>query len=304
MFWNKKKILVTHNGGFHSDDIFACATLQIYLEKMEEEYRIIRTRDEKEISRADFVFDVGGEYSLEKNRFDHHQKGGAGVRENGVSYAAFGLVWKAFGEGICGNREVAEEIDKRLVQPIDANDNGIDVYTSKIEGVSPVTFQDIVGAYYPEDGASEEEYLRAFLELALLAKSILEKSISKTKKQFSVNLFLKNLYESTEIKKLLVVEERYSRHEVTVGALYLPEVLYVIYPSKRGDEWNIVATREKIESMKSKKPFPEDWAGRSGADLGQKTNIATAKFCHNSGFLCVAETKQDAIALAYLAIKS
>ena len=32
-FFNKKKILVTHNGSFHTDDVFACATLALMLEK-------------------------------------------------------------------------------------------------------------------------------------------------------------------------------------------------------------------------------------------------------------------------------
>jgi uncharacterized UPF0160 family protein len=39
-----------------------------------------------------FIFDIGGEYEEENNLFDHHQKGGAGVRENGVQYSSFGLV--------------------------------------------------------------------------------------------------------------------------------------------------------------------------------------------------------------------
>ena len=77
---NEKKTLITHNGSFHTDDIFACATLSLMLEKKGEKFEIIRTRDEEIIKTGDYVFDVGGVYDEEGNRFDHHQKGGAGVR--------------------------------------------------------------------------------------------------------------------------------------------------------------------------------------------------------------------------------
>lgn len=303
MFWNSKKTLITHNGGFHSDDIFACASLQLYLEKIGEDYELIRTRDESVMRKGDFVFDVGGVHSAEKNRFDHHQKGGAGSRENGVPFAAFGLVWQKFGHEICGSKEVADEMDKSLVQAIDAHDNGVDVYKTNIEGVSPLTFQDIVGLYYPHEDAKDIEYDRAFNEVVLLAKRILQKSILKIKNQIEVNQYMAGLYEKSEDKRLIVVEKKYSRHKVTVGALNLPEVLYVVYPAKVDSEWNIVATRKNIESMESKKPFPGSWAGLSGADLQKVSGVPTAKFCHNGRFLCVAEKREDAIELATLAIK-
>ena len=303
-FLKKKKVLATHNGGFHSDDIFACATLQIYLEKIGEDFEIVRTRDEKIIKEADFVFDVGGIYDPNSNRFDHHQKGGAGTRENGVPFAAFGLVWKKFGAEICGDFEVAKEIDRALAQPIDANDNGMNVYISQIENVSPITFQDIAGLYYPNEDAGEVEYFRAFNELVLLAKRILQKCIIKTKKQFEVNSYLKNLYERSEDKRLAIVENPYERFSLAVASLNLPELLYVVYPSTDMKIWKILATRIGLQNMESKKPFPENWRGLRDEELQKVTGISSASFCHNSGFYCVAEKRQDAVELAKLSINS
>ena len=57
-----KKKLVTHNGSFHADDVFACALLALVLENEDEKFEVIRTRDEKIIKEGDFVFDVGGIY--------------------------------------------------------------------------------------------------------------------------------------------------------------------------------------------------------------------------------------------------
>jgi len=130
------KTLVTHNGSFHADDIFACATLALLLEGKGEQFEIIRTRDEEIIKSGDYVFDVGGVHDEEKNRFDHHQKGGAGKRDNGIEYASFGLVWKKFGIGLCGDQKAVDLIDEKLVAPIDAFDNGLDLVENKFK-ISP-----------------------------------------------------------------------------------------------------------------------------------------------------------------------
>jgi uncharacterized UPF0160 family protein len=138
--FKKRKICVTHNGTFHADDLFATATLSI-LNKGN--IKIIRTRDPKIIAKGDYVYDVGGENDASKNHFDHHQRGGAGVRPNGIPYASFGLVWKAYGEQICGSKEIADRIENKIVQPIDATDEGFDIYTPKIKDVFPYSVEAI-----------------------------------------------------------------------------------------------------------------------------------------------------------------
>ena len=44
------------------------------------------------------------------------------VRENGVPYAAFGLLWEVLGKEILGE-ELAEKMDESFIQPLDINDN-------------------------------------------------------------------------------------------------------------------------------------------------------------------------------------
>ena len=77
----------------------------IHFKKNNIKYSLERTRDEERITKADYVFDVGGIYDPSINRFDHHQPGGAGKRENDIPYAAFGLVWKTYGPILCENNE-------------------------------------------------------------------------------------------------------------------------------------------------------------------------------------------------------
>jgi hypothetical protein len=67
-----EKTIGTHSGVFHCDELLACWML-----KQLPEYRaskILRTRDQKLLDQCEIVVDVGGEYSVENKRFDHHQK--------------------------------------------------------------------------------------------------------------------------------------------------------------------------------------------------------------------------------------
>ena len=73
----------THSGKFHADDVFSSALL-LYLNP---EITILRGNKVPE----DFdgiVFDIG------RGRYDHHQKDSR-IRENGIPYAAFGLLWNS-----------------------------------------------------------------------------------------------------------------------------------------------------------------------------------------------------------------
>ena len=73
---DKKIIVATHNGSFHTDDVFAVASLSLAFSN--EGLQVVRTRDQEVIKSADIVVDVGRIHDVDKNRFDHHQEGGAG----------------------------------------------------------------------------------------------------------------------------------------------------------------------------------------------------------------------------------
>lgn len=118
------KKLVTHSQGFHADDVTAYAILKEVLTKRGETWEIIRSREPEIIETGDIVFDIGNSYDPELNRFDHHQKGKAGARDNGIYYASAGLIWKHFGKELCSNEVVWKMVDRDLISEIDAVDNG------------------------------------------------------------------------------------------------------------------------------------------------------------------------------------
>lgn len=304
MFWKKKKRIVTHSGSFHTDDVFAAATIALYFHKTKTPFKLERTNDQIKIEQADIVFDIGGIYDESKNRFDHHQKSGAGERLNGIPYASFGLVWKKYGPEICDNQEVVDIVDQYLVQSIDAEDNGIDIYHKVYPDVSPFSISRVLNVY----NLTFEEHIEfsdfQFQKAVSVARDFLERFIYKTKIQQQVNNRVREIYHQTSDKRVLVIDEHFGRNPITQAVIPLEEVVYFVYPSNRGKEWNICAKRINVDSFESKKPFPESWRGLRSEDLVTVSRVSSATFCHNSGFLCGAISKEDAILLAQKALQS
>ena len=298
----KKSIkLVTHDGSFHADDIFAAATLSIMLSNKGETFEIIRTRDQEIINNADYVFDLGRIYKENLNRFDHHQTGGAGERE-GIPYSSFGLVWKKFGGEITGNKKITDIIERKLVMPVDVNDNGVDLYKNNFPNIFPYTLQDIFAIFSPtafEDLDKNKQFIKALA----WAKEILQREIKKAKDQIEIAKIIRNFFKKTKDKKLIIIDKpKVSRFEIWDALQDFPEPLFVVYGDK--EDWSIVAMRKEKNSFGSRKNFPISWGGLSYKDLQKITGVSNAVFCHRALFMAVAKSKEGAVKLAQLAIES
>ena len=79
---------ITHNGRFHTDDVFSAALLKI----LNPQINIERKNSVPE-GYSGLVFDLGG------GEFDHHGSRSR-FRKNGVQYASFGLLWREYGSQI------------------------------------------------------------------------------------------------------------------------------------------------------------------------------------------------------------
>lgn len=295
---NNKK-LITHNGSFHSDDIFACATLCLVLEKNGEQFEIIRTRDPEIIKNGDYVFDVGGVYDKESNRFDHHQKGGAGGRLFGdlsIEYASFGLVWEKFGIELCGSQEVVDMIDKKLVASTDAFDNGFSLFENRNE-TSPYLIQHAFLAMVPtwkEDLSNDEMFLKS----VTIAKEFLLREIIHMQDAILAEEAVSLIYNKAEDKRILILDKNYEEE----AFLNFPEVLFVIYP-RIDKTWGIRAVKNDLKSFKNRKDFPKSWAGLRDEELQNVTGVRDVVFCHRGLFLAVANSKEGAIKLAQIAVE-
>ncbi len=290
--FNKKKILITHNGTFHADDVFATAVLSILLK---DNIKVIRTRDMKIIEKGDFVYDVGNVYDSARNRFDHHQEGGAGKRANGVPYAAFGLVWKEFGEKICSSQEIADMIDVKLVQPIDADDNGIDIF--KLNGeVSLYLIQTMLYAFRPT-WKEVEDYDTPFFKGVEVAKHIIMREVVRARDALEAKSIVIKAYESAVDKRVIEFNGQYPWKD-TIDVYKEP--LYVI--SSKDGMWRAECVRKEKYSFENRKSFPVEWAGKRDKELEEISGVVGATFCHNGRFLVVAKDKRAILALVEKAL--
>ena len=295
MCYTRSMILVTHNDRFHADDVCSLAVLRIVFG--DNIKQVIRTRDEEIIKSADVVFDVGHIYDPDTNRFDHHQKESAGARDNGIPYASFGLVWKKFGKDICGSQLVADLIDKKMVQMIDASDNGVFPYVYSQKDVKEYVLDTVCNSF-GSTWKEEENYDKAFFEVVDIFEKIIRREIKVAQDKSEAFPFVEEAYQNSQDKRIIVLDEYYPWKEVLKK---YSDIYFVISPTKEKDQWRICTIQD--EQLHNKKSFPESWAGLRNEDLEQVTGVKGSKFCHRKLFLTVANTKESALALAQKALE-
>ena len=274
---------VTHGGKFHADDVFSGAFLSI----LRPGIRIERAFQVPE-DFTGLAFDLGW------GPFDHHQKG-APIRENGVPYAAFGLLWREFGREFllqnCSPEDAEREFsrfDEHFVQPLDLDDNtgcGHPL-ASAVGNFNPV---------WDDSGASPDQ---RYFDAVAFAKTLLLMHFETA---------LASVRASSKVREALFAMED---HVVTLP-VYCPwkqvlagtDAWFVVYPSQRGG-YGAQTVPPKKDGGGSPYDFPEAWAGKSAEELQALTGLSTLRFCHNSRFLVTADLLQDAKAACRLAIEA
>lgn len=294
-------LLVTHKGRFHADDIFA--TVILYL-AYDGNVSLLRTDTPPRYIRVPHtVYDVG--YEQGYYRYDHHQRGGNGVRKvNGIPYAASGLVWRDFGSLVLKKQGIPDEyinpiwkaIDTRLIQPIDAWDNGHS--TTPGSGFSLTKVVSNFNTTWLEDTTPEEAFNEAF-EFAL---KVFTRELQKAKARVLASPHVEKAIEESE--NGIMVLEPFVPWEGAVARSENPkakELLYVIAPSNRTG-YSVIGVKKSLDSFEVRKPFPEAWAGQPAKALQVMTGVESIHFCHAARFIAGTVTLEDAKKLAALAV--
>ena len=291
-------IVATHSGGFHADDVFAIAALRLALGELE----LVRSRTPEALAAADLRVDVGGRDDPATGDFDHHQRGGAGERPNGIRYASFGLVWRAHGEAIAGSSDAAAAIDERLVQGVDANDTGQTITESLVGDVRPMTVSGVVAALNPawdEDLTPEQEDAR-FAEAVALAQGIIEREVAGAAAWRRARELVLAAIDRAEDPRIVELDRNMPWREPLVASA--PEARFVIYP--KSDGWGLVAVPQELGSFANRLDLPEAWAGLSGEALADASGVPDAAFCHPNRFYASAGSREGVLALARGALAS
>lgn len=264
----------THAGDFHSDDVFSAAFLRMLNPdiKIERGFEVPENYD-------GIVFDIGG------GEFDHHQVDNE-YRENGIPYASFGKLWRAFGNRLVSEKSL-NNIDEMLIQGLDESDN-MGTYNSlaiAIYSLNPSW----------NDNLSSDEQFEKAVEMATL---MLENTIKREQaKEQAEKIVQQAIYKSYN-KEIIILPQFVPSIEYLIPT----DAKFVIFPSNRGG-YNIQVIPEEKGNKKAKIDFPKEWAGYRD-ELCDMSNIQGLNFCHNARFLCAAKDLKSAVKTAVTALNN
>ena len=276
----------THSGTMHADDVFSTAFLDLYLENV----NLLRTTSiDPEKYPNIIVYDIG------RGKLDHHQKD-AKVRENGIKYCSFGLIWKEYGReylkkiNINNYEEVFTYFDKDLVEQIDAIDNGV---FPKIESSYKVkTLFDVIKLFNPGIN-SNQDMNEQFIKAETIAKEIIKQEIinciGKVETQNKINKYLEN-----NTNNYLILDEYLPYEEFILSSELGNNIVFVIYPSTRGG-YCIKTVPKSVKDHTARMDFPKSWGGLENEDLEKESGIKDITFCHTGLFIVSCKTKTAAI---------
>lgn len=284
----------THNGRFHADEVMSTALLkELY------DVEVVRSRDPDVLSRLDLIYDVG------EGEFDHHQPDGRS-RENGTPYAACGLIWERFGREIVRSFDgslaepeadrIFREIDRRLIEGIDAADNGIRTFRTIIPTLS---ISNAISKFNPtwDSPVSEDS---AFEEAVRMASSVFRNVMKQILSVERAREYVRSAYASRDVRELLMLDRNYPWNELVYDVDRDNELLYVIYPDN--GRYMLQTVRRRNGRSPEGKLLPASWAGKRDGELAAVTGVQDAVFCHSHRFIAGAGSPEGIMRLAELAL--
>lgn len=286
---------ITHSGTFHADEVFA----SVILSKVIDNLVVARLSEAPENIEDKIVYDIGG------GKFDHHQLGGNGQREDGTLYSSCGLIWKEYGKLFLKKRnyenidELFNTIDKDLIEYIDANDNGD--FPNIDTNYSFVHLSKLISEFNVKWNESIDNDIN-FINAVSFADIIFENKLKSITSKFDAKVIIENAIENS--KDNIMFLDRFAPWEeflLTSENEKSKDILFVIFPSNRGG-YSVRAVPKKLKTFENRKDFPGEWAGLKDKELQKITGVESADFCHNNRFIAGAKTKEDAYGLAVLAI--
>lgn len=328
---NDRKVIGTHDGKFHCDEVLACALLKLLPQY--EDAVIKRTRDPVLLDTCDVVVDVGGIYDPSKHRYDHHQR----TFQESFStikpaypfvtrLSSAGLVYLHFGEEILSHvmekpkdSELVQETYKKVyggfIEEIDAIDNGISTHDGTPRYNISTNLSSRVGNFNPwwNQEKDVDVQMRFNEAMDLVKKEFLDK----------VNYFSQCWWPARELV-VRAIENRFAVDEsgliIEFGEGGCPwkehffdlekkmgldepgkQILYAIFKDEKGS-YRIQGVPRASQSFELRLALPEEWRGVRDRELDQITGIDGCIFVHAAGFIGGHRDRQGALAMGKLAL--
>lgn len=277
--------LVTHDGTFHADEIFAIALIKKFITSNVE---IERTRDKFLLEsylkdRNVFVLDVGKNYQEQEHNFDHHQKWFNIKWKDGNPLSTCGLVWKYLkkkGYLKKYSDEILENIENKVIKRIDLHDNKLKKFN----------ISHLISSYYREEDLNNEGFFKAISFAQDHLDNVIYHELNSLKK---MPIHLKDLekYDGGNIFKSSFSIKNY---KILNSIMEKTDAKVICYND--GDKWCAKSICD------GKFLAPSEWRGLADEELVSITGFKGATFVHKSGFLCVAKNEKTILKMASVMI--
>ncbi|XP_064602553.1 MYG1 exonuclease-like [Liolophura sinensis] len=324
----KMKLIGTHNGTFHCDEVLAC-----FLLKQLKEYRdaeIVRTRDPAVLQTCDVVVDVGGLYDPSTHRYDHHQRSFSESMKTlrpgktwGTKLSSAGLVYLHHGQQILAQTLetavddpitdlVYDKVYEHFVEEIDAVDNGISVSDGVPRYIISTTISNRVGYLNPkwnEPDVDEEECFKK--AMTLVGEEFLDRVLYYKNAWLPARVIVeeavKNRLQIDTSGEVVALEKGgcpWKDHLFSLETeLFVdPLVKFVLYPDSN-NKWRVQCVPVRLGSFENRLSLPEQWRGVRDEELSKLTGIPGCVFVHANGFIGGNVSYEGALEMARQALK-
>lgn len=310
-----RAVIVTHAGPFHADELFGVAVLlDLFRARRPRAVRVRRDRLSERLEgwrrqgcEVVACVDIGERDDAAAGFYDHHQRGFAAARPNGLAYASFGLVWRAHGpawlaqEMAAGalSEEAAATVDRILVQTIDASDTGATFFEAATTvghaPILPATVSVLAGWRVPTSGESKV-YDAAFRRSIRWAGEVLRGAARAALEEAVAGQAIAAADDGGPV----VVLERPMNwfHHAR------PHHRFVIFPGDDETLWYLQAVPSAGAASVPRIALPAAWGGLRGSALAEVTGVAGAIFCHVGCWIAGAASRAEAERLVAIALSN
>lgn len=284
--------VVTHDGKFHPDEIFATVLLTWW--KISYKPKFIRTRNEKALERYKsypdtYVIDVGDEYDPEKLNFDHHQASFTDLGENGDRLSSCGILWKYIKDREDFRRInfITDFIEKKVTEftiKVDRHDNG-------------------------DENFRELDFITMYNYANMKPNDRFRKAYAAAEAYFYQKLYMWRCEEEAEKITEQAIKDAKDGIIFVDGKVSVNEKMncspnYLVVSERSKGEYCIVSLNQfDVVDFSVRCPAPKEWAGLSNDGIKKFDNNLI--FCHKNLFLTIVKgTKDDAMRIAKFIIES
>lgn len=248
-----KKLIATHNGIMHADEITAVALLKIF---SKDDIVVERVAHQTEdFTKYDMVIDISKKFDG-KRYFDHHQyKGGK---------SSAGLLWDYM--GVNANYPKLS----KLIKLIDDNDVGI-------EKAKEFEYSALMQCFNTKDIYSKQQD-KSFLEAVEFSIKILNNIMDMEDEKVLAKDIVKNFFIFDNNKKIIELSE-YTKHwNSYINGNLTPHIKAVVWEDVNEKDYKVMITPKFAGSFElTTKAFTQD---------------DTMKFVHSAGFFAIAKDEE------------